>query len=67
VKYELTEVQVRNLGEFLMRVPLKAPEAAAFVELARALNNPIKEVKEKDEKTGDTGPGADAGKPGDSN
>lgn len=49
----LTDQQYKNLIAFLGRVDLKGSEAAAFFDLASALENPnkiIKEEKKKDEK-----------------
>jgi len=46
MKFEISNQQLANLGEFLNRVQLKGGEVNAFIELAGVFKNPIKEEKE---------------------
>ena len=47
-KYELTDKQVQNLKALIMDSNIKGAVAPVIVELVRALENPVVEVKEDD-------------------
>ena len=49
MKFELNDVQLRNLLEFLKRSTLRGDEAAVFMNVVNALGNPIKEPEENKE------------------
>lgn len=46
ITIQLTDVQYKNLHEFLKRTDLKGSEVAAYVDVVNAIANNPKEVKE---------------------
>ena len=44
MKYELSDVQVRNLRAILADANIKGRDAGAVMELVRAISSPIQEV-----------------------
>lgn len=47
MKYELTEIQHKNLIAFLGRVDLKGAEAVAYLEIVNALSKRVIEEKQE--------------------
>jgi len=50
MKFEISNQQLANLGEFLNRVQLKGSEVNAFNELGNIFSKPIEEEKKEEKK-----------------
>jgi hypothetical protein len=49
-KIDLTEEQMKNLAVFLQRVQLTGAEVPAYLEIVQAINKPVLEMTNKNDK-----------------